>query len=322
MKRREAIVLLGGAVIAPLPLSAQSSSRVWRVGVLETTPMDLNAPNINAFRQSLQDLGYVEGQNLIIAYRSAEGRGERFTELTTELLNVDVIVTRGTPAVLAAKKATTTTPIVMAAVGEPLMVVASLAHPGGNITGLSGYSTDLEAKRAQLIKELVPDAVRIAGLYNMSNPVVPPQWNQRQTAAQKLGIEPQLLDVRRPEDIAPAFDAASGQHAGALMVGVDALTQENRTLIAELAADHRLPAIYVSKEYVDAGGLIAYGPSYPDLYRRAAIYVDKILRGASPSDLPIEQPTKFELIINLKAAKALGLTIPATLLATADEVIE
>jgi putative tryptophan/tyrosine transport system substrate-binding protein len=321
MKRREAIVLLGGAVIAPLPLSAQSSSRVWRVGVLETTPMDLNAPNINAFRQSLQDLGYVEGQNLIIAYRSAEGRGERFTELTTELLNVDVIVTRGTPAVLAAKKATTTTPIVMAAVGEPLMVVASLAHPGGNITGLSGYSTDLEAKRAQLIKELVPDAVRIAGLYNMSNPVVPPQWNQRQTAAQKLGIEPQLLDVRRPEDIAPAFDAASGQHAGALMVGVDALTQENRTLIAELAADHRLPAIYVSKEYVDAGGLIAYGPGYPDLYRRAAIHVDKILRGASPSDLPIEQPTN-ELIINLKAAKALGLTIPATLLATADEVIE
>jgi len=324
MKRREAIVLLGGAVIAPLPLSAQSSSRVWRVGVLETTPMDLNAPNINAFRQSLQDLGYVEGQNLIIAYRSAEGRGERFTELTTELLrlNVDVIVTRGTPAVLAAKKATTTTPIVMAAVGEPLMVVASLAHPGGNITGLSGYSTDLEAKRAQLIKELVPDAVRIAGLYNMSNPVVPPQWNQLQTAAQKLGIEPQLLDVRRPEDIAPAFDAASGQHAGALMVGVDALTQENRTLIAELAADHRLPAIYVSKEYVDAGGLIAYGPGYPDLYRRAAIHVDKILRGASPSDLPIEQPTKFELIINLKAAKALGLTIPPTLLAKADAVIE
>jgi putative ABC transport system substrate-binding protein len=324
MKRREAIVLLGGAMIAPLPLRAQSSSRVWRIGVLETTPMDLNAPNINAFRQSLHDLGYVEGQNLSIAYRSAEGRGERFSELSADLLrlNVDVIVTRGTPAVLAAKQATTTTPIVMAAVGEPLMIVASLAHPGGNITGLSGYSTDLEAKRAQLIKELVPDAVRIAGLYNMGNPVVPPQWNELQTAAHKLGIEPQLLDVRKPEDIAPAFDTASGQHAGALMVGIDALTQENRTLIAKLAADHRLPAIYVSKEYVDAGGLIAYGPGYPDLYRRAAIYVDKILRGTSPSDLPVEQPTKFELIINLKAAKALGLTIPSTLLATADEVIE
>jgi putative ABC transport system substrate-binding protein len=264
--------------------------------------MDLNAPNINAFRQSLQDLGYVEGQNSTIAYRSAEGRGERFTELAADLLrlNVDVIVTRGTPAVLAAKKATATIPIVMAAVGEPLMVVASLAHPGGNITGLSGYSTDLEAKRAQLIKELVPGAIRIAGLYNMGN--------QLQTAAQKLGIEPQLLDVRKPEDIAPAFDAASGKHAGALMVGVDALTQENRTLIAKLAADHRLPAIYVSKEYVDAGGLVAYGPSYPDLYRRAAIYVDKIFRGASPSDLPVEQPTKFELIINLKAARTLGLT--------------
>jgi putative ABC transport system substrate-binding protein len=324
MNRREAIFLLAGAVVAPLPLSAQSSSRVWRIGVLETTPMDLNVPNINAFRQSLQDLGYVEGQNLIVAYRSAEGRGERFTELAADLLrlNVDVIVTRGTPAVLAAKKATTTIPIVMAAVGEPLMVVASLARPGGNITGLSGYSTDLEAKRAQLIKELVPGAVRIAGLYNMGNPVVPPQWNQLQTAAQKLGIEPQLLDVRKPEDIAPAFNAASGQHADALMVGVDALTQENRTLIAKLAADHRLPAIYVSKEYVDAGGLVAYGPSYPDLYRRAAIYVDKIFRGTSPSDLPVEQPTKFELIINLKAAKALGLTIPPTLLATADEVIE
>jgi putative tryptophan/tyrosine transport system substrate-binding protein len=234
MNRREAIFLLAGAVVAPLPLSAQSSSRVWRIGVLETTPMDLNVPNINAFRQSLQDLGYVEGQNLIVAYRSAEGRGERFTELAADLLrlNVDVIVTRGTPAVLAAKKATTTIPIVMAAVGEPLMVVASLARPGGNITGLSGYSTDLEAKRAQLIKELVPGAVRIAGLYNMGNPVVPPQWNQLQTAAQKLGIEPQLLDVRKPEDIAPAFNAASGQHADALMVGVDALTQENRTLIA------------------------------------------------------------------------------------------
>jgi putative ABC transport system substrate-binding protein len=324
MNRREAIFLLAGAVVAPLPLSAQSSSRVWRIGVLETTPMDLNVPNINAFRQSLQDLGYVEGQNLIVAYRSAEGRGERFTELAADLLrlNVDVIVTRGTPAVLAAKKATTTIPIVMAAVGEPLMVVASLARPGGNITGLSGYSTDLEAKRAQLIKELVSGAVRIAGLYNMGNPVVPPQWNQLQTAAQKLGIEPQLLDVRKPEDIAPAFNAASGQHADALMVGVDALTQENRTLIAKLAADHRLPAIYVSKEYVDAGGLVAYGPSYPDLYRRAAIYLDKIFRGTSPSDLPVEQPTKFELIINLKAAKALGLTIPPTLLATADEVIE
>jgi putative ABC transport system substrate-binding protein len=156
----------------------------------------------------------------------------------------------------------------------------------------------------------------------MGNPVVPPAWSQLQTAARKLGLEPQLLDIRKAEDIAPAFDAAIAQHAGALMVGIDALTQENRTVIAQLAADHRLPAIYVSKEFIDAGGLIAYGPSYPDLYRRAAIYVDRILRGATPSSLPVEQPTKFELIINLKAARAIGIEVPMTLLVRADEAIE
>jgi putative ABC transport system substrate-binding protein len=296
-----------------------------RIGVLETTSVALNAPNFDAFRQGLRDLGYVEGQNLIIEYRSAEGRGERFAELTVDLLRlgVDVILTRGTPAVLAAKKATTTIPIVMAAMGDPLMVVASLSHPGGNITGLSGYTNDLEAKRVEIIKELVPGAARVAGLYNMGNPVVPPEWNQLQSAARKLGLdEPQLLDIRKAEDIAPAFDAAVAQHAGALIVGIDALTQENRTVIAQLAADHRLPAIYVSKEFIDAGGLIAYGPSYPDLYRRAAIYVDKILQGASPSSLPIEQPTKFELIINLKAARAIRIEVPMTLFVRADEVIE
>ena len=323
--RRKFLATLGGGAVAwPLAARAQSSSKVWRIGVLETTSMALNAPNFDAFRQSLRDLGYVEGQNLIIEYRSAQGRGERFAELTADLLRlgVDVIVTRGTPAVVAAKKATTTTPIVMAAVGDPLRVVSSLARPGGNITGLSGYTTDLEAKRAQLIKDFVPGAVRIAGLYNMGNPVAPPQWNQLQMAARKLGIELQLLDIRKTEDIAPAFDAATAQRVDALVVGIDALTQENRTLIARLAADHRLPAIYVSREYIDAGGLIAYGPNYPDLYRRAAIYVDKILRGVSPSNLAVEQPTKFELIINLKAARAIGIKVPMTLLVRANEVIE
>ena len=323
--RRKFLATLGGGAVAwPLAARAQSSSKVWRIGVLETTSMALNAPNFDAFRQSLRDLGYVERKNLIIEYRSAEGRGERFAELTADLLhlNVDVIVTRGTPAVLAAKKATTTTPIVMAAVGDPLRVVSSLARPGGNITGLSGYTTDLEAKRAQLIKDLVPGAVQVAGLYNMGNPVAPPQWNQLQMAARKLGIELQLLDIRKTEDIAPAFDAATAQRVEAVVVGIDALTQENRTLIARLAADQRLPAIYVSREYIDAGGLIAYGPIYPDLYRRAAIYVDKILRGVSPSNLAVEQPTKFELIINLKAARAIGIQVPMTLLVRADEVIE
>ena len=323
--RRKFLATLGGGAVAwPLAARAQSSSKVWRIGVLETTSMALNAPNFDAFRQSLRDLGYVERKNLIIEYRSAEGRGERFAELTADLLrlNVDVIVTRGTPAVLAAKKATTTTPIVMAAVGDPLRVVSSLARPGGNITGLSGYTTDLEAKRAQLIKDLVPGAVQVAGLYNMGNPVAPPQWNRVQMAARKLGIELQLLDIRKAEDIAPAFDAATAQRVEAVVVGIDALTQENRTLIARLAADQRLPAIYVSREYIDAGGLIAYGPIYPDLYRRAAIYVDKILRGVSPSNLAVEQPTKFELIINLKAARAIGIQVPMTLLVRADEVIE
>jgi putative ABC transport system substrate-binding protein len=264
MRRREFIWLAGATVVLlrSLPLNAQSSEKVWRIGVLETTSIALNGPNVQALRESLRGLGYVEGKNLIIEYRSAEGRAELFPELAADLLrvNVDVIVTRGTPAVLAAKNATTTTPIVMAAMGEPLMVVSSLAHPGGNITGLSGYATDLEAKRAQLVKELVPNAARIAGLYNMGNPVVPPQWEQLQTAAHTLGVEPQLLDVRKQEDIPRAFDAATAQHASAVMVGVDALTQENRTLIAKLAADHRLPTIYVSKEYVNAGGLVAYGP--------------------------------------------------------------
>ena len=324
IRRREFMILLGSAAGWPVVARAQQPGRVWRIGVLETTSMDLNAANFEAFCQSLRELGYIEEQNLIVEYRSAEGRGERFEDLVAELLrlNIDVIVTRGTTAVLAAKQATTTTPIVMAAMGDPLMVVASLTNPGGNITGLSGYTTDLESKRAEILKELVPGAVRIAGLYNMGNPVVPPQWNELETAARKLGLTPQLLDIRKVEDIAPAFADATSQHADALIVSVDALTQKNRSFIAQLAAGHGLPAIYVSKEYIDAGGLIAYGPHYPDLYRRAAIYVDKILRGASPSSLPVEQPIKFELIINLKAARAIGLRVPMRLMVRADEVIE
>jgi ABC-type uncharacterized transport system substrate-binding protein len=323
LRRREFMIVLGGAAAWPLATRAQQPGRVWRIGVLETTSMDLNAINFEAFRQSLRELGYIEEQNLIIEYRSAEGRGERFAELAADLLrlNVDVIVTRGTPAALAAKKTTTTTPIVMAATGDPLMVVASLANPGGNVTGLSGYTTGLEEKRAEVLKELVPGAVRIAGLYNMGNPVVPPLWQELQTAARKLGLTPQL-DVRKVEDIAPAFADATSQHVDALIVSVDAVTQKNRSFIAQLAAGHGLPAIYVSKEYIDAGGLIAYGPHYPDLYRRAAVYIDKILRGASPSSLPVEQPTKFEVIINLKAARAIGLRVPMTLMVRADEVIE
>jgi putative tryptophan/tyrosine transport system substrate-binding protein len=241
-----------------------------------------------------------------------------------ELVNqqVDVVVTRGTPAVLAARGATSTIPIVMAAMGEPLMVVTSLAHPGGNITGLSGYSTELEAKRIEILHELVPHAVHIAGLYNMGNPVVPPQWNELDRAAQRLSLQPQLLDIRVPADIVSAFETAKSKQVEGTAVGVDALTQASRSTIADLAAKNRIPTIYVSKEFVEAGGLIAYGPSYPDLYHRAASYVHKILQGANPAELPIEQPVKFELIINLKAAKALGIAIAPSLLARADEVID
>jgi ABC-type uncharacterized transport system substrate-binding protein len=325
MRRREFITLVGGAAVTwPLAVSAQQVGRLYRIGILETTAADLNAANVEALRQGMRALGYIEGQNLVIEYRSADGRGERFPELAMDLLRlkVDVIVTRGTPAVLAAKNATTSVPVVMAAMGDPLTVVASLAHPAGNITGLSGYTTDLEAKRFEVLNEMVPRAARIAGLYNTGNPGIPHLWSEIQKAAQILGVQAQLLDVRKSEDIAPAFDAASRQHVDGLVVGINTLTQTNRKLIAELALKHRIPTIYASKEFVEVGGLISYGPSYPDLYRRAASYIDKILKGEKPGDLPIEQPTKFELIINVKTAKALDLTVPPTLLARADGVIE
>jgi putative tryptophan/tyrosine transport system substrate-binding protein len=324
MQRREFIMLLGGAAAWPLTVWAQQPERMRRIGILETTSAKLNAASYGAFLEAMKALGYVEGRNIVIEYRSAEGHGEQFPELAADLLRlkVDVIVTRGTPAILAAKAATTSVPIVMAAVGEPLMVVASLAHPGSNVTGMSGYSTDLEAKRVEVLKEMIPSAKRIAGLYNMGNPVFQAQWKQLQKAAQTLGVQSELLDIRKTEDIGPAFETASRHSIDAIQVGIDALTQENRQLIAEFAVQYRLPAIYVSREYVEAGGLIAYGPSYPDLYRRAANYVDKIFKGEKPSDLPIEQPTKFELVVNLKTAKTLGLTVPPQIVARADEVIE
>ena len=324
MKRREFITLIGGTAAAwPLAARAQSA---YRIGVLETTSAALNAANFDALRQGLRQHGYIEGQNLVIEYRSADGRAERFPDLAAELvrLNVDLIVTRGTPAIFAAKNATKTIPVVMAASGDPLGagVVAGLARPGGNVTGLSAFVTELQAKRLELLREMVPRINRIAALLNMSSPAEPPQWEETKVAARTLAIEPQLLDVRKPEDLGRAFETAIRQRADALVVGMNVLTQANRRPIADLATKHRLPAIYASREFVDAGGLVVLGVSYPDLYRRAATYVDKILKGAKPADLPIEQPTKFELIINLKTAKALGLEIPPTVLARADEVIE
>ena len=325
--RRQWVFALGASAFAvSLRGFAQAQDRIWRIGMLETVSRELNAANLDAFQQGLRELGYVEGRNLTIEYRSADGRSERFPGLVAELigLKVDLIVTRGTPASLAAKRATQTIPVVMANAGEPVEsgLVASLAHPGANVTGLSSLTVRIEAKRLALLRELVPTIARIAALYNMSSPANPPQWKEVETAARSLGLQAQLLDARKPEDLAAAFDLATKQHADGLIVGQEGLLQANRKRIVELAATHRLPAIYRSMEFIEAGGLMAYGPSYPDLYRRAATYVDKIFKGAKPGDLPVEQPTKFELIINLKTAKALGLTIPPALLLRADEVIK
>jgi ABC-type uncharacterized transport system substrate-binding protein len=326
MRRREFIAILAGAAAWPFAGSAQQADRVRRIGMLETVSPSLNTNNLSAFRNGLRELGYIEGQSYQIEYRSADGRAARFEELASELvvLKVDVIVTRGTPAALAAKKATETIPIVMAAIGEPIAtgVVAGLARPGGNVTGLSAFVTELAGKRVELFKEAVPGARRVGFLNNMSNPVIPPQWEETKKAALGLRIQAELLDVRTKEDVSRAFEVASKTRIEGLLVGIDAVTQEHRKLIAQLAKQQRLPTICASSEYVSAEGLLSYGVSYPDLYRRAAGFVDKIFKGAKPGELPVEQPTKFELVINLKTAVAIGMTFPPTLLARADEVIE
>ena len=325
MQRREFITLLGGAAAWPLAARAQQQ-KVWRIGMLDTASRELNSANLAVFYKELRDFGYVEGQNLIIEYRSADGRNERLPDLVSELLrlNVDLIVVRGTPEVLAIKNATSTIPVVMSAVVDPvgLGVAASLRRPGGNITGMSSIVTELEAKRVELLKELVPGMKRMALLGDFRNSAVAMQWDEVQIAARSLGIEAQRFDVRSTADVNRAFEVAIREHVDAIRVGVDGVTRPNRRLIIDLAAMHKLPTIYAAREFADDGGLIAYAANYAHLYLRAASFVDKIFKGANPADIPVEQPTKFDLIVNLKTAKALGLTVPYTLLARADEVIE
>ena len=312
------------STVAPQAVDAQRPEKLYRIGMLERTSVAINAANVDGFRQGLRELGYVEGKSFAIEYRSADGRDERFPDLATELvrLKVDLLLTRGTPAALAAKSATGTIPVVIVGVGDPVgqNVVASLARPGGNITGLSAAVTDIYPRRVQLLKELVPKMARVAAIFNMSNPALPPQWNRVETAARSLGIEPQLFDVRTAEEIERAFDSAQRQRADALIVGLDTLTQANQRLIVDLAARRRLPAIYASTEFV--GGLITYGVHYPDMYRRAASYADRIFKGVKPADLPVEEPTRLELVIDLKAANSLGLTIPPAVLVRVDRVIQ
>ncbi|HEV8531797.1 MAG TPA: ABC transporter substrate-binding protein, partial [Methylomirabilota bacterium] len=262
--------MAGGLLAAPLVVEAQPAGKVWRIGVLETVPPSLNAVNFDALREGLQEFGYVEGKNLAIEYRSADGRPERFPELASELvrLNVDLIVTRGTPAALAAKHATGSIPVVMASSGDPVTsgVVAGLARPGGNITGMSADATEIEGKRLELLKQMLPRASRIAGLFNMSNPVAHSQWKETEIGARALRLHVQLFDVRKPEEFSRALEAAIRQRADAMVVGLDTLFQAHRQALVDVVTKHRLPAIYQSREFVDIGGLIAYAVSYPHMY--------------------------------------------------------
>jgi ABC-type uncharacterized transport system substrate-binding protein len=326
MKRREFITLLGGAAVAwPLAARAQQPAKLPIIGYLGPSTRSVDAHRLGALVQRLRELGWIEGRTIVIEYRWAEGRNEHLAKVTAEFvrLKVDVIVTAGTAAVVTAKQATSVIPIVFAVAGDPVGtgLVASLARPGGNVTGLSNQSADLAGKRLELLREVVPSLRRLAILANAGSPIGVLEMREAQAAARTLGFEVATVEIRRAQDIAPAFDALKGP-ADALYVCSDPLVTTNRIRINTLALGARLPTMHGQGDNVEAGGLMSYGANYPDLHRRAADYVDKILRGAKPTDIPVEQPTKFDLVINLTTAKVLGLTVPPSLLTTADEVIE
>jgi putative ABC transport system substrate-binding protein len=325
VKRREFITLLGGAAAWPLAARAQQSAKLPSIGFLGAATATAQSQWTPAFVRQLGELGWIEGRTIAIKYGWAEGHSERFVEIANEFvrLKVDVIVTYGTPAAVAAKQATSDIPIVFAAVGDPVAtgLVASLARSGGNVTGLSLQQSDVAGKRLELLGEVVPGLRRLAILANIGNPAVMVDIGEVQVAARTLGLEIATLEIRRAEDIARVFETLKGR-VDALYIPPDVLLASNRVRIITLALGARVPTIYGNREYVDAGGLMSYGPNFPDLFRRAAGFVDKILRGAKPTDLPVEQPTRFDLVINLTTAKVLGLTIPETVLARAAEVIE
>jgi putative ABC transport system substrate-binding protein len=316
----------GSLLAAPLAAEAQPPSKVPRIGFLATNSPAEYPDLLEAFRQGLRDLGYVEGQNIAIEYRWAEGRVERFSDFAVELvgLKVDVIVATSSPLALAARNATRTIPIVFVTAADPVGqgLVAGIARPGGNVTGFSLLAPEIVARQLQLLKEAVPTASRVAVLSNPANSYTALLVKETGAAARSLGVRVQLLGVRGATALDSAFSAITKERPGALFVLFDPVLLGHRTRIAEFANKNRLPAMYPHREYVEAGGLIAYGVDLRDNFRRAATYVGKILKGAKPGDLPVEQPTKFELVINLKTAKALGLTIPPSLLQRADQVIE
>jgi len=323
MKRREFLAAFGTATAWSWSGHAQPSMRRYRIGILDTTSRPLNA-NFGALQQGLLERGYVEGQNLTFDYRSANGGNENFEALARELvrLNVDVIVTRGTPAALAAKAASSTIPVVMAAAGDPMAIARTPARPAENLTGFGASAQGAEGRRLELLLHMLPRVTRIAALLNLSNPSRRSEWSEIEARAHSLGVAAEVLDTRTVADIERSFDAASRSQVDALVVGSDTLMQTHQSLVVGLAASHRLPAIYTFGDFVHAGGLASYGVSLPDLYRRAADYVDRIFKGARPKELPIEQPTRFEVVINLRAATALGLTVPSAILSDAAEVIQ
>ena len=324
--RRKFLATLGGAAAWPLAARAQQAGKIYTIGFLTPGSLEELAMVTAVFPDALRELGWIEGKNVAFERRYAENRPERLPELAAELvrLNVDVIVAIGTLAPLAAKQATTNIPIVMAAAGDPVGtgLVLSLARPGGNVTGMSLMAPDLGGKRLELLKEMLPRLSRVVVLWNAANPYSALVFKETQAAGRALGIEVQSLEVRAPHDLDGAFEAARRQSLDALITVEDPLTATYRKLIVDFAARQHLPALYGVREFVTAGGLVSYGAILADLSRRAAGYVDKIFKGAKPTELPVQQPTKFELVINLKTAKALGLTVPPTLLARADEVIE
>jgi len=325
INRRTFLAGTGAVLLAvPLDAEAQQAGRVHRIGFLSLQSGPTSTTE--AFHQGLRELGYVEGRNLIIEYRWASRKEERLPELAAELvrLKVEVIVTAAAPTIEAARRATSTIPIVMAAVADPVGsgLVANLARPGGNVTGLTALSTELAGKRLQLVHELVPKVTRVAVLAHHGTSATPLFLEEMRSAAQQMKVQLVVQEVNEAGDLLGAFAAMQRERAQALVVQVTPFSADNAKRIVELGVQHRLPAMYDVRSFVAAGGLVSYGPSLSEMFRRAAFYVDRILKGAKPGDLPIEQPSKFELVINLKTAKALGLTIPPSLLSRADEVIE
>ena len=326
MRRRDFIEVVAGLAIAwPVAARAQQSAKLRTIGFLGAGTPSSWSHWVPAFVERLRERGWIEGRNVAIEYRWGEARSERFTEIAAEFarLNVDVIVTAGAPSVVALQQATTVIPIVFAALADPVGsgLVASLARPGGNSTGLSVQAPELASKRLELLRELVPGLHRFAIVANIGSTGAMLELREVQARAKTLGLEATTSEIRRAEDIAPAFETLKGR-VEALYVCGDPLVSANRVRILTFAHVARLPTMHDNREYIEGGGLMSYGPNFPDLYRRAADMVDKILRGTKPADIPVEQPTKFELVINLTTAKALGLTVPPTLLARADEVIE